>query len=279
MMIQCGACGQTIPIPASAAVEAPALGAATYADASVSQNAKLAGLSSSYVIDINEWFQYAKAHYNAVFGPMIGYLLIYLAINIVLELIPIVGPLVGIFLDPPLLAGFVIVSLAQLKGRPWTFGDFFGGFHWYGQLLGNVLLVLVMTLGMLLPGAIVLGIAGATESEPVIAVAALVAFVNLCAAIYVLTRATCFCTPLIIDRGFGPVEAIKGSWIISRGHFWGLFGVQMLFVAMSLGGILLCGVGILFVAPFVVLAEIAGYLLIAGSQRPIMPTPTASSSA
>jgi hypothetical protein len=37
---------------------------------------------------------------------------------------------------------------------------------------------------------------------------------------------------LIIDRGCGPVESLRGSWILSRDHSWSLIGILLLTMAV-----------------------------------------------
>jgi len=231
----------------------------------------LADLSADYEINLNEWFSYASEHYGAVLGPMIGYMLIYGLLSMGLHFIPCLGILVSVFLDPPLQAGFTVVCLAQLKGKRWEFGDFFAGFNWYGQLLGNFFLSFVIVLGTMIPGIVIAVVVTSTVPYSDGAMLALVGVELLCVcpAVYVIVRATCFNVFLILDRGVSPVEAIKGSWQLSRGHFWGLFGVSLLLGLLLLIGFLLCGVGILFTGPLVMLTSTAGYLLIAGTQPPV----------
>jgi hypothetical protein len=234
----------------------------------------LQGLSSDYAIDIGTWFNFAKEHYSAVLGPMIGFMMIQVLIGLV-EMIPIVGVLIQLamlFINPALNAGYAIVALAQLKGKRWSFGDFFSGFNWYGALLGNFWLTIAMMLVCLLPALITLGIvaalASATRTPELFWVAGIVAFVNSVLAIYVVVRATSFSVQLIVDRDCGAVESIKGSWELTSGHFWGLFGIALLLGLMVLGGLLACGIGALFVMPLVVLTWNAGYLIITGNEPP-----------
>jgi hypothetical protein len=239
----------------------------------------LQGLSSDYSIDFGVWFNHAKDHYSAVLGPLIGFLMIMFAIGFVsgfIQIIPIIGPILYLgvvgFVNPALNAGYVIVPLAQLKGRRWSFADFFSGFNWYASLLGNFWLTVAIMLVCMLPALITAGIVAVlvatTRNSDLFLIAIIVAVINYLAAIYVLLRTTCFGVQLIVDRDCGAVEAIKGSWMLSAGHFWGLLGVALLLGLMMLGGALACGIGMLFVAPLVVMSWNAGYLIITGNEPP-----------
>lgn len=252
----------------------------------------LMGLTSDYRINAGQWLHYASIHWSTAVGPMIGYLLLVYAIfgglgicvGIISEapgrnpgavaLANLVFYLVMILIGPPLLAGLTIVSLAQLKGDPWTFADFFAGFRRYGTLVGNYVLTLVIALGSLIPSILVLIIALATNDQAIFVASLFCFLINYLAMIYVMMRATFFCVPLIIDRNLGTLEAIQGSWIITRGHFWGLFGTALLLGLIAAAGLLLCLVGALLTVPLTILAQHAGYLLIAGTRRPVeSPSP------
>jgi hypothetical protein len=235
----------------------------------------LSGLSDRYSIDLGRWFQLAFAHYLSILGPMIGYTLLMGVVVVVLYLLTllVVGVFGWIFLAPPLFLGYTIVSLAQLKGRSWSFGDFFSGFQWFGAAVGNALLCLVLVLGLALacavPGIMMAVLAGVTKT-PVFAVPAVLFFiVGFCVLYYVLFRAFCFCPQLIVDRRCGPWEAIQGSWTLSQGHFWPLFGISLLLGVINHAGASFAGVGILFTMPLVVLIWNAGYLTIAGTEPPV----------
>jgi hypothetical protein len=234
----------------------------------------MADISAEYRINLTEWFNHANAHYGAVLGPMIGYLLLYALMNVGLGAIPLLGQLVALFLMPPLQAGFTAVCLAQLKGERWDFGTFFSGFDRYGDLLGNFFLILLIFAGTAIPSVVVVAVVTNTvpySDEALLALLSFVAF-NGCLSIYLVLRVSCFSVPLILDRRVGAVEAIRGSWELSRGHFWGLFGVALLLMLLVGAGVMLCLVGVLFTAPLALLTWTAGYLLIAGT-RPPRPAP------
>jgi uncharacterized membrane protein len=201
---------------------------------------------------------------------MIGYALLYFLISLVLGVVPFGGCL-QFFLDPPLVAGFTLVCLRQLKGEPWTFGDFFGGFSFYGPLLLTVLLTVAIALGCLLPTfAMVIGAAVSADKQPGAAVVfGVLAFCVFLPAYYVIFRISFFSQELILDRGCDALEAVQGSWRLTSGHFWILFAIAFLLGLITLGGLVLCLIGVLFALPYVTLISTAGYLLIAGTRPPL----------
>jgi hypothetical protein len=203
-------------------------------------------------------------------------MVLYFVIHVAVSFVPCIGPILQLVVLPPLQAGMTIVSLRQLKGRGWTFGDFFSGFQWAGSIIANQLLIGLVALPCLIPLFAAAVIAdqpgrGAGKDEAVL-VALGLGLVGLLALCYFGLRISFFALPLIIDRSCGPVEAIRGSWVLTRGHFWPLFGVAMLLGLINLGGALPLLVGLLATVPLTSLVSNAGYLLIAGT-RPPLPGP------
>jgi len=231
----------------------------------------LRGLSASYRIDLSQWIAYAGSHYGRVIGPAIGYLVLFVLMSLGVSLmIPCGGFLFLCFLGPPMQAGFYVVHLAQLKGRPWTFSDFFSGFNWYRDLLDNFFLTLLIFIGCMIPFAVlvlVIVTAPGPMNRWLLLVGGSVPILLLTG--YIMIRTTCFSVLLIIDRGCSAVEAIQGSWQLSQGHVLSLCGVWLLLGLLAGAGLLLFGVGLLFTLPLASLAYTAGYLLIAGSQPPL----------
>jgi hypothetical protein len=185
--------------------------------------------------------------------------------------IPCLGVLVAIFQLPPLMAGITVVSLAQLKGHSWTFGDFFSGFRWYGSLFGFTLLTALMAVpfvalfyGMMLAAFF-------TGDEGMLAAGIGAGVALMCAILYVQVRVQTFGWHLIIDRRYDAIEAIRGSWALTRGHFWSLFGIGLLLALINCAGALVCGIGVLFTLPLTSLVSSAGYLVVAGTSPPREP--------
>jgi hypothetical protein len=244
--------------------------------------------SSSYDVDVGQWFSYATAHWTSILGPAIAFLLIQALAVFAMQMLGsfvmlatsslVAGVLVIAMLEltilPLLEAGMLIVTLAQLKGHRWTFGDFFAGFsfRWAWPLLAFTWMMVGLVMLILTPVWLPVAIGSATEVSQLVwfGLAAGIIFVPV--ALYVGVRIGFFGPYLIIDRDFGPVEAIQESWDLTTGHFWGLLGVTLLLSAMASAAYALAVVPLLFVLPLTALVRSAGYLL-AGGTRPPMKKP------
>src|SRR5262249_50731847 len=141
----------------------------------------------------------------------------------------------------PLEAGLVIVSLAQLKGRNWSFGDFFSGFNWFGPIALKELVAVIMQFVAIFPViflfiALAIGMRGQNNLAP-----AAVAIMVGCGLIfwlilgYFALRIFLFYVPLVIDRSCSTIEAFQGSWRLTAGHFWGWFGTLLLLGLAQIG--------------------------------------------
>jgi len=81
---------------------------------------------------------------------------------------------------------------------------------------------------------------------------------------------------LIIDRDMGPVEAIKRSGQLTRGVWWHLFVLALAIFGIELIGAILCGIGLLFTTPIVLVAIAYVYrtlLAATPEQMPVQPPP------
>lgn len=94
----------------------------------------------------------------------------------------------------------------------------------------------------------------------------------ICYQVAVLLGLICFIIPgiicmirfglfgfFIVDKGAGPIEALKMSWETIRGCSWRFFLFQMVNVLLNVLGILCLVVGVLFSIPTTVLASVLIY--------------------
>lgn len=86
----------------------------------------------------------------------IGFLFIDMAINIEGSLIPIIGSLAMIVIQPSLMVGFFIVGKKMIHNEPYEFKDFFKGFDFLLHLfLGNLIRGIFVAIGfviLIIPG-------------------------------------------------------------------------------------------------------------------------------
>jgi hypothetical protein len=227
-------------------------------------------LDNRFEVRIGEWLEYGRAHWGSYLGAAIGYMFVSGIITLILAVIPLLGLLLVIFLVPPLFAGFHLVALRQLSGRPWSFGDFFGGFQYYGAVLVLFLLQFVLNLVCYIPALVGLFVLqnmnARSEAIPVF----LGLYVcGMVPAIYLGLRGFGFATQLVLDRDYGPIEAIQGSWHLTSRCFFSILLAAFLLGLIAMAGYFACFVGVLFTVPLAILTWNAGYLLVAGRDPPI----------
>jgi len=72
-----------------------------------------------------------------------------------------------------------------------------------------------------------------------------------------------FASYLVIDRGAGPINALKQSWHITKGHKWQLFLFSLVLIGLNLLGLLALVVGIFVTVPITWLAITHAYRTLA----------------
>jgi hypothetical protein len=78
--------------------------------------------------------------------------------------------------------------------------------------------------------------------------------------VYIVTGIAFMQAELAFNDDAGPIDAILYSWRIARGRRWRIIGVGLIAGLIWLGSAMLCGVGLFFGAPFVLLLFGALYL-------------------
>ena len=68
-----------------------------------------------------------------------------------------------------------------------------------------------------------------------------------------------FSSYLIVDKGKGPIEAMKGSWNMTKGHKWQLLLLVMSIIGLNLLGLIALIVGLLVTVPISMLAIVHAY--------------------
>lgn len=164
----------------------------------------------------------ARESLHGQWGTAVAASAIYFAISFSIGLIPY-GGLLAYLVAGPLYLGFTLLFLSVIRARG-EVGQLFAGFQQYGRATGTYLLtilfVLLWMLLLIIPGIIM-------------SYAYMMAF-------YVLAD----------HPGVTPLEALRRSKEMMRGHKWKLFCLQFRFLGWALLALLTCGIGYLWLLPY-----------------------------
>lgn len=84
---------------------------------------------------------------------------------------------------------------------------------------------------------------------------------------------------LVVDKKLGPIEALKESYRLTKGHLFQLFLFMLCLVLINIIGALLLLVGLLVTVPITILAVAHVYMKVQGLQgAPMAVTPSSSQS-
>ena len=237
-------------------------------------------LEPTYTVSVHYWFGVASKNWGAMMPLFTVFGMVLVMMGVVAGFGIAEAPffvLLVPFVLTPLLQGPMAVALDQLQHKRWSFGTFFAGFSRMGTFLGFYFLS--GTLAMILSwfamvACFILSLVGDLErlgrkllgSDVEYVPFVVMAVVSL--AVY--TRVGSFGPQLIFHKGCTAGDAIHGSWSLSRGRFWRLFGFQLMLVTLNGLGACLGGFGLLFTLPFTQLASAAAYLHAIGelTERP-----------
>ena len=75
----------------------------------------------------------------------------------------------------------------------------------------------------------------------------------------ILAMGLMFVPYLVIDRGLGPIEAMKESWRVTKGHKWQLFFLFLALIGLNILGAIALIIGLLVTVPISMLAAAHAY--------------------
>ncbi len=90
-----------------------------------------------------------------------------------------------------------------------------------------------------------------------------IGFVLLIVPGVILMLGWSFVRYLIVERGLGPINALKESWRITKGHKWQLFLFGLALFGINLLGALAIGIGLLVSVPVTMIAVVHAYRTLA----------------
>jgi uncharacterized membrane protein len=186
---------------------------------------------------INEALSFGWEAFKARFGFFIGLVLLFGVLTIIPQfIVKSVGDVVWLTVILAIAAqlfqyflavGMIKTMLSIVDGGQPEIGELFsGGPVFVPYVLGSILYGIAVGLGILL--LVLPGI-----------------YISLAFALYGY---------VIIDKGLGPIEALKASYAITKGVMWKLLGFFLLISLLNVVGALLVGLGLLITAPVSVVA-------------------------
>lgn len=147
--------------------------------------------------------------------------------------IPIVGVVLALLIILPVAYGFSVVMLGVFRGKEIDFGVLFEGFHDYGRILGTKLLqtvyTLLWTLLLIVPG--------------------IIKYYSYAMTDFILKDEPEVCNNAAIEK----------SMVMMEGNKMKLFLLDLSFIGWMLLSLLTCGIGMLFLQPYMIVARAAFY--------------------
>jgi len=185
----------------------------------------------------------------------------------------------GILLGP-MMCGLYLAFFKRRRGEPIEFGTLFKGFDYFGPSVVATLIHVVPIIAIVVPAYFIfyIGIflsAFATQGQepnPAAMLGVMAMFslfwIVIFVIILIISIGFTFSYPLIVDRKLQGVDAVKLSFKAAMANFWRLLGLVMLTFLLSLGGMLLCYVGIVLVLPITYGALAIAYEQVFGLSDP-----------
>ena len=181
----------------------------------------------------------------------------------------------------PMMCGLYLAFFKKRRGEPIEFGTLFKGFDYFGPSVIATLLHMVPIIAIAIPAyflfyvSLIFSMAAQNASDEPNPAAMLTVFVMFgifwavfFVIILIISIGFTFSYPLITDRKMQGFDAVKLSFKAAMANFWRLLGMIMLTSLISLGGVLLCYVGVFLVFPISYAAIAAAYEQVFGLHNP-----------
>lgn len=218
---------------------------------------------------ISQGFQFM----NQNFGLLLAFMLVSALLGIFAQFVPIIGIVLSLLISPVLQIGYSQFTYSVKKGAPADFSEFFKGFNKIGPLVGTYFLTGLAGLVAILPGLFLWYQAGMVDwimsvmedysfpdnapdiRESVDMSLFVMGLLLVMAGGFVITILFAWALNIVWFYDLGPIEALSASRkLIARNWFsFLIFVIVAGFIAAC--GILLCGVGVLYTAPAMAVAQ------------------------
>lgn len=212
--------------------------------------------------------------WNLLTGPKMGMLLGGFAVVLAIQFgLSIVGqiPLIGLLfalasavIASALKGGLYAFTLRCIRDQPVEIGHVFDGFRYcFGQLFLGGLVIGLIALAAILPGAAMVGAGAFMLGEQIVVPAAIALLVvgGLAAVLPAIYLSICwlFTLALIIDKRLEFWTAMKLSRLVVSKHWWRVFAFSLVVGVIAASGMLACFIGIFFTMPLGTAALCYGY--------------------
>ncbi|HEV8426818.1 MAG TPA: hypothetical protein VGQ41_02825 [Pyrinomonadaceae bacterium] len=185
----------------------------------------------------------------------------------------------GILLGP-MMCGLYMSFFKLRRGEPVEFGTMFKGFDFFAPSLIATLLHVVPILAIVIPAyfffyitmIVSMAAQGGSEPNPAAFLGIMIGFgifwIVVMIVIIIISIGFTFAYPLIVDRKLQGFDAVKISFRGAMANFWRLFLMSILNSLLTIGGLLLCYVGMFLVFPIVYASIAVAYEKVFGLARP-----------
>jgi len=186
----------------------------------------------------------------------------------------------------PMMCGLYLTFFMMRRRQPIEFGTVFKGFDYLAQGIIATLIHAVPVLIIVVPAYILFYVfffvamvaQGGREPDGLVILGVMLVYalfwLAVIAVIMFISIGFMFVYPLIVDRGLSALDAIKLSFRAAMANFFGLLGLIALNFLLSVGGLLLCIVGVYFVLPISYSAMAVAYEQVFGLREGALPPNT-----
>ena len=198
-------------------------------------------------------------------------LLVSYAVMGILGAIPILNWVFAFIVNPTIVAGVWLVYIRVLRGEQTSIGDIFNGFSkgWLSTVLVNLATTVATALAVVPAVAAIAFFAFtgrlANLSSGEILLCAVPAVIFVPVMLY-LSIAWLFTLPLVIDRGYGPLEAMMTSMRVVNRNLLPVFVLSILCGLVVVAGALAFCVGLILAFPIVTASLAVAYEEMFGSR-------------
>lgn len=184
--------------------------------------------------------------------------------------------LVGQVINYLLSMGIIYLGIRRAFDIPTTFKNVFDVFRenkpW--KLIGLYILQILIILACMLVLAVGVALAFAVGiieetaannppafhfSNPgMVALVTLILIFGFCLVVYVATRLW-LSAGFVLDRGYGPIDALSSGFKASRSNFWRIVGYALLQIFFMIISVIPLGIGLIWSLPWMVICYGVGY--------------------